>query len=256
LVVPPVAIALAKHPMVDRFDLSSVQHVISAAAPLGAELGEAVGRRLGCVTMQGYGMTVMSPASHFSPVSAPRAGSVGITVPGTECRIVEPSTGADAGPGEEGELWVRGPQVMKGYLNNPEATAACLDAEGWLRTGDIAQFDADGYLFIRDRLKELIKVKGFQVAPAELEAVLLAHPDIADAAVIGVPDDEAGEVPAAFLVAAGDRRLTCEDLDAWFEGKLAHYKRVRQIEYLDGIPKSASGKILRRLLRSRPAQAA
>jgi 4-coumarate--CoA ligase len=220
LVVPPVAIALAKHPMVDRFDLSSVQHVASAAAPLGAELGDAVGRRLGCVTMQGYGMTEMSRASHFSPVSAPRAGSVGITVPGTECRIVEPSTGADAGPGEEGELWVRGPQVMKGYLNNPEATAACLDAEGWLRTGDIAQFDADGYLFIRDRLKELIKVKGFQVAPAELEAVLLAHPDIADAAVIGVPDDEAGEVPAAFLVAAGDRRLTCEDLDAWFEGKL------------------------------------
>jgi 4-coumarate--CoA ligase len=255
-IVPPVAIALAKHPMVERYDLSSVQSVLSAAAPLGAELGEAVGRRLGCVAMQAYGMTELSPVSHFIPAGAPRPGSVGLAVPGTECRIVDPLTGGDLGLGDEGELWIRGPQVMKGYLNNPEATAACLDAEGWLRTGDIALFDPDGYLFIRDRLKELIKVKGFQVAPAELEAVLLAHPDVADAAVIGMPDEEAGEVPAAFLVAAGERRLTCEDLDTLFDGQLAHYKRVRRVEYLDAIPKSASGKILRRLLRARSAQAA
>jgi len=255
-IVPPVAIALAKHPIVDRFDLSSVEQVNSAAAPLGAELGETVGKRLGCVATQAYGMTEMSPASHVTPLSAPKPGSVGITLPGTECRIVHPVTRADLGPGEEGELWVRGPQVMKGYLNNPEATEACLDSDGWLRTGDIALFDEDGYLFIRDRLKELIKVKGFQVAPAELEAVLLAHPEVADAAVIGVPDEEAGEIPVAFLVAAGDRRLTLEDLDAWFEGQLAHYKRIRRVEYLDAIPKSASGKILRRLLRTRPAQAA
>ena len=255
-VVPPVAIALAKHPLVDRFDLSSVVQVNSAAAPLGAELGETVGNRLGCVATQAYGMTEMSPASHATPLAAPKPGSVGVTLPGTECRIVDPVTRADLGVGEEGELWVRGPQVMKGYLNNPEATAACLDAAGWLRTGDIAMFDAEGYLFIRDRLKELIKVKGFQVAPAELEAVLLAHPEIADAAVVGIPDEEAGEVPAAFLVAAGDRRLTLEELDDWFEGQLAHYKRVRRVAYLDAIPKSASGKILRRLLRGRPAQAA
>jgi acyl-CoA synthetase (AMP-forming)/AMP-acid ligase II len=201
-------------------------------------------------------MTELSPVSHFTPVDAPKPGSVGVPVPGTESRIVDPETGSDVDPGEEGELWVRGPQVMKGYLNNPEATAACLDAEGWLKTGDIALLDADGYLFIRDRLKELIKVKGFQVAPAELEAVLLAHPDVADAAVIGMPDEEAGEVPAAFLVAAGERRLNCADLDAWFDGQLAHYKRVRVVEYLDAIPKSASGKILRRLLRARPAQVA
>jgi acyl-CoA synthetase (AMP-forming)/AMP-acid ligase II len=255
-IVPPVAIALAKHPMVDRFDMSSVERVMSAAAPLGAEQGEAVGRRLGCVTVQGYGMTEMSPVSHLVPPRTPRPGSVGVAVPGTECRIVDTGTGADLGAGEEGELWVRGPQVMKGYLNNPEATAACLDAEGWLRTGDIAMFDADGYLFIRDRLKELIKVKGFQVAPAELEAVLLSHPEVADAAVIGVPDDEAGEVPMAYLVATGAHRLTLEDIEAWFEGRLAHYKRVRRVEYIDAIPKSPSGKILRRLLRARPAQAA
>ena len=254
-IVPPVAIALAKHPLVDRFDLSSVEQVNSAAAPLGAELAEAVGKRLGCIATQAYGMTEMSPASHVTPLRAARPGSVGITIPGTECRIVDPVTGADLGPGEEGELWVRGPQVMKGYLNNPEATAACLDADGWLRTGDIAAFDEDGYLFIRDRLKELIKFKGFQVAPAELEAVLVAHPDVADAAVVGMPDDEAGEVPVAFLVGAGDRRLTLEETDAWFEGQLAHYKRVRRVEYLDAIPKSASGKILRRLLRTRPSPA-
>jgi 4-coumarate--CoA ligase len=230
--------------------------VNSAAAPLGAELGETVGQRLGCVATQAYGMTEMSPASHATPLSAPKSGSVGITLPGTACRIVDPVTRANLGPGEEGELWVSGPQVMKGYLNNPEATAACLDADGWLRTGDIALFDEEGYLFIRDRLKELIKVKGFQVAPAELESVLLAHPEVSDAAVIGIPDEEAGEIPVAFLVAAGDRRLTLDDLDTWFEGQLAHYKRVRRIEYVDAIPKSASGKILRRLLRARPAPAA
>jgi acyl-CoA synthetase (AMP-forming)/AMP-acid ligase II len=255
-IVPPVAIALAKHPIVERFDLTSVQSVLSGAAPLGADVGEALARRLGCVALQGYGMTEMSPVSHVVPPWAPRPGSAGVPVPGTECRIVDPVTGSDMEAGKEGELWVRGPQVMMGYLNNPDATSACLDADGWLRTGDIASVDADGYFFIRDRLKELIKVKGFQVAPAELEAVLVAHPDIADAAVIGVPDDEAGEVPAAFLVAAGDRRLTLDELDAWFEGQLAHYKRVRQVEYVDAIPKSASGKILRRLLRVQPAQAA
>jgi 4-coumarate--CoA ligase len=252
-VVPPVAIALAKHPIVDRFDLSAVEQVNSAAAPLGAELGEAVGRRLGCRATQAYGMTEMSPASHATPLAAPKPGSVGVTLPGTECRIVDPVTRANLGPGEEGELWVRGPQIMKGYLDNPQATEACLDAEGWLRTGDIAAFDEDGYLFIRDRLKELIKFKGFQVAPAELEAVLIAHPDIADAAVVGEPDEEAGEVPVAYLVAAGDRKLSLEEIDAWFEGQLAHFKRVRRIEYLDAIPKSASGKILRRLLRGRRA---
>ena len=255
-IVPPVAIALAKHPMVDQFDLSSVAQVNSAAAPLGADLGEAVSARIGCAATQAYGMTEMSPASHVMPPRAPRPGSVGVTVPGTECRIVDPDTGENLGPGGEGELLVRGPQVMMGYLDNPEATAACLDAEGWLRTGDIATFDADGYLFIRDRLKELIKVKGFQVAPAELEAVLVSHPQVADAAVVGVPDEAAGEIPMAFLVAAGDECLTLEEVTAWFEGKLAHYKRVGRIAYVDAIPKSASGKILRRVLREPPATAA
>lgn len=251
-VVPPVMLALAKHPTVDSFDLSALKHTLSAAAPLGPELSEAAARRLGVGSDQGYGMTEMSPVSHLSPRGQGRPGRVGQPVPGTECRLVDPVSGRDVAPGEEGELWVRGPQVMMGYHARPDATAAAIDAEGWLRTGDIATVDAEGHFEIRDRLKELIKVKGFQVAPAEIEAVLVTHPGIADAAVIGIPDEEAGEVPMAFLVSAGGEALTLRDLDAWFEGQLAHYKRVRRIEYVEAIPKSASGKILRRLLRARP----
>ncbi len=247
--VPPVVLALAKHPLVDQFDLSAMQSIFSGAAPLGIPLSDAATARLGISVEQGYGMTEMSPVSHVSSLGQGRPGAAGLTVPSTECRIVDPETGADQPVGQEGELWVRGPQVMKGYLNNAQATADSLDAEGWLKTGDIAAFDEDGYLFIRERLKELIKVKGFQVAPAELEAALIAHPQIADAAVIGVPDDEAGEVPMAFLVAASDPAPTLDEVQAHLEGELAHYKQVRRVEYIEAIPKSASGKILRRVLR-------
>ncbi len=254
--VPPVVLALAKHPLVDRFELSALRHVFSGAAPLGASLGEAAAERLGVSCEQGYGMTEMSPASHITPKGRSRAGAIGFPIPNTQCRIVNPDRGADVEPGAEGELWVRGPQVMLGYQNNSEATAACLDGDGWLRTGDIASVDQDGYFFIRDRLKELIKVKGFQVAPAEIEAVLVTHPDIADAAVIGVPDDEAGEVPIAYLVASGEGRPTLQDVKAHLAMHLAHYKHVRRIEYVETVPKSASGKILRRLLRNRMPQPA
>lgn len=252
-IVPPVAIALAKHPMIDQFDLSSVEQVNSAAAPLGADLAEAVGKRLGCHATQAYGMTEMSPASHVTPLPDARAGSVGQTVPGTRCRIVDSETGADLGPGEEGELWVQGPQVMKGYLNNPDATAKTLTADGWLKTGDVAMFDEDGFLFIRDRVKELIKYKGFQVAPAELEAEILTHPGVADAAVIGIPDPEAGEVPMAFLVPAPGASPTEEEIAAHLSDRVAHYKQVHKFAFVDAIPKSASGKILRRVLRDQVA---
>ena len=197
---PPVALALAKHPMVAGFDLSCVERFFSGAAPLGGEVGDAVAERLGCLSVQGYGMTEMSPVSHATPRGQARKGSVGLTLPSTECRIVV--DGRDAEPGEAGELWVRGPQVMVGYHNRPEATASTLTEDGWLKTGDLAEIDGDGFVFIRDRLKELIKVKGFQVAPAEVEAALLTSPMVKDAAVRGVPDDEAGEVPVAFVVPA------------------------------------------------------
>ena len=253
-IVPPVALALAKHPLVDSYDLTCVTQVNSAAAPLGADVAEAMGKRLGTNATQGYGMTELSPVSHITPFGRGKPGASGVTISNTESRIVNPETLEDLAPGEDGELWVRGPQVMKGYLNNPKATAETIVEGGWLRTGDIAHFDEDGYLFITDRLKELVKYKGFQVAPAELEAELVTHPAIADAAVIGKPDDEAGELPMAFIVAApGQDAPTLEEVGKYLEDRLAHYKQVRVLKVVDEIPKSASGKILRRFLRDRIA---
>jgi acyl-CoA synthetase (AMP-forming)/AMP-acid ligase II len=252
-IAPPVAIALAKHPMVDAFDTSSLKVILSAAAPLGADVAQAVSRRLhGCAVIQGYGMTELSPITHAVPHRAPRAGSVGVTAPNTMTRIVNPETGQDCAAGAEGEVWISGPQVMLGYLNRPEATAAMIQ-DGWLRTGDLGVVDADGYLFIRDRLKELIKVKGFQVAPAEVEAQLLNLPGVADCAVIGVSDDEAGERPLAFVVLQpGNAPTEAAILDA-VRPHLASYKVPVRVIFTDTIPKSASGKILRRVLRDRLA---
>jgi acyl-CoA synthetase (AMP-forming)/AMP-acid ligase II len=248
-VAPPIVVALAKHPAVDRYDLSALKCVFSGAAPLGAELTDLVERRLSLSVRQGYGMTETSPATHYSGSGSSRRGTVGALVPGTECRIVDPATGADAAPGAPGEVWVRGPQVMKGYLNNAAATAATIDADGWLHTGDIGIVDDEGFLEVTDRLKELIKVKGYQVAPAELEALLLKHPKIADAAVIPIPDDEAGERPKAFIVVS--EPTTAEEVRAFVDAQVAHYKRLAQIAFVDSIPKSPSGKILRRVLVER-----
>ncbi len=244
-IVPPIALALAKHPAVDAADLSSLRLILSGAAPLGPELTRAVAERVGCMTVQGYGMTETSPVTHVSPLEEGKVkdGTIGLPVPGTEVRLVDPETGAD---GKRGELWVRGPQVMAGYLNNSEATDATLDADGWLHTGDIAQVDGDGYYTIVDRLKELIKYNGFQVPPAELEAVLITHPKVADCAVIGVPDESAGELPKAFVVCSGD--VSDEELFDFVAGQVSPQKRLRLIERIEAIPKSASGKILRREL--------
>jgi acyl-CoA synthetase (AMP-forming)/AMP-acid ligase II len=256
-VAPPIAVALAKHPLVDKYDLSALKCVFSGAAPFGIELTAAVERRLSVTVRQGYGMTEASPATHYSAGAFVRAGKVGAVMPCTECRIVDPATGCDVGAGEVGEVWARGPQVMKGYLNNPDATAATVDADGWLHTGDIGFVDEDGFLEVTDRLKELIKVKGFQVAPAELEGLLLKHPKVADAAVIGLPDEQCGERPKAFIVASD--AATPEEICAFVEGHVAHYKRLAQVEFVDSIPKSPSGKILRRVLvereRARASQA-
>ncbi len=249
-VAPPVVLALAKHPMVAEFDLSSLDFVLSGAAPLGGDLAAACAARIGCQTVQGYGMTEMSPVSHFTPPGEGRPGSSGPQAPNTECRLVDPETGADAAPGAEGELWVRGPQVMAGYLNNPAATAATLTPDGWLRTGDVARIDADGCLYIVDRVKELIKVSGFQVAPAELEALLVTHPSVADVAVVGVPDAEAGEAPKAFVVCAAGCAPGLDELRRFLEGHVAPYKQIRAMAVVEAIPKSPSGKILRRVLRA------
>jgi acyl-CoA synthetase (AMP-forming)/AMP-acid ligase II len=201
--------------------------------------------------VQGFGMTELSPISHCTVEGDCRPGTSGVTVSNTESRIVDPDTGEDQGVGDRGELWVRGPQVMTGYLNNDKATAETIDSDGWLHTGDIAIIDEHGHMTIVDRLKELIKFKGFQVAPAELEALLLTHPKIADVAVIGMPDDAAGEVPKAFVVATAGDTITLEEVQALVSEHLVSYKQIRQLEVIDVIPKSASGKILRKELRLR-----
>jgi acyl-CoA synthetase (AMP-forming)/AMP-acid ligase II len=254
--VPPIVLGLVKHPMVAQFDLSSVRLVFSGAAPLGEEMARELSRKLGCPVVQGYGMTEASPVTHLSPTrNAPmKPGSVGLIVPNTEVKIADVVTGADVTPGTEGELWIRGPQIMRGYLNQPEETAACLDRDGWYHTGDVGLVDPEGYFYIVDRTKELIKYKGLQVAPAELEALLITHPAVLDVAVVRHPDEEAGEVPKAYIVLKGDpaaKATPAEEIMAWVAGRVAPHKRVRKIEFIEQIPKSASGKILRRLLIDR-----
>jgi acyl-CoA synthetase (AMP-forming)/AMP-acid ligase II len=251
--VPPIILALAKAPAVEGRDLSSLRWINSGAAPLSAELADACAARLGCTVVQGYGLTETSPVTHAVPVerASNRPGSIGPPIPSTECKVVDVLNETELGPGEDGEVWIRGPQVMRGYLADEEATANTLDANGWLHTGDIGHADEDGWFYLVDRLKELIKYKGFQVAPAELEAVLLEHPQVADAAVVGSPDEEAGEVPKAYVVPAGDAELDVEELCAFVAARVASFKQVRRVEVTDAIPKSASGKVLRRVLVER-----
>ena len=249
--VPPVVLALAKHPAVESYDLSSLRVVFSGAAPLGAELSRECSARLGCDIVQGYGMTEASPATHVSTPRLNKAGSVGLCMPNTECKLVSVETGEELGAGGRGEICVRGPQVMKGYLNRPEATAQTVDADGWLHTGDIGYADEEGFFYVVDRAKELIKFKGLQVAPAELEAVLLTHPSVSDAAVIPSPDEEAGEVPKAFVVVKDGHGMTESEVLGFVAARVAPYKKVRRVEFVAQIPKSPSGKILRRLLVER-----
>ena len=248
-VVPPVVVALAKHPSVERRDFSSIRKLFSGAAPLGADAIEQCTRRIGCILQQGYGLTETSPATHTSSTDPSRIkhGSIGPPVPNTECRVVDPATRRDVPPGEDGEIWLRGPQVMKGYFKRPDETRDTLDDEGWLHTGDIGHADDEGDFFIVDRLKELIKYKGMQVPPAELEAVLLSHPSVADAAVVPLKDPDACEIPRAFVVLKAP--ATAAELMEYVAERVAPFKKVRRVDFIDAIPKSPSGKILRRLLR-------
>jgi 4-coumarate--CoA ligase len=258
-IAPPIAVALAKHPLIDEYDLSSVEVVFSGAAPLDRSLAAAVAERLGCTVCQGYGMTETSPVTHVIPVGRDDIdrSSIGFAVPNTECRVVDPDTGREVkvprrgkGPSAPGELLVRGPQVMAGYLDDADSTSAALEPDGWLHTGDIATVDSTGVYAIVDRLKELIKYKGYQVAPAVLEAVLLAHPHVADAAVIGVLDDDGQEVPKAFVVRRSDGLDEAAVIE-WVEQRVAPHEKVRLVEFIESVPKSASGKILRKDLRAR-----
>ncbi len=247
--VPPLVLALAKQPMVDDYDLSSIDRITCGAAPLGEELQKACAERIGCTIYQGYGLTEVAGASHIckAELAADYPGSVGYVLPCTESKFVDTETGEDLGRNERGEVCIRGPHVMVGYLNNDEATKNCIDEDGWFHTGDVGYVDDDDIFYIVDRVKELIKYKGYQVAPAELEALLVSNPAIADAAVIPSPDEEAGEVPKAFIVRK-DGEISADQIMAFVAEHVAPHKKVRRVEFVEEIPKSASGKILRRFL--------
>ncbi|MFC4032597.1 SDR family NAD(P)-dependent oxidoreductase [Streptomyces polygonati] len=247
--VPPIVLALAKRPEVDDYDLSSLRVITSGAAPLGPDLAEAAAKRLGCRVKQGYGMTELSGASHLAPDTGRNDHEyIAPGMPGVESRVVDTTTGEDVDPGLRGELLVRTSGGMLGYHNNPEATARTLDADGWVHTGDIAIADDQGWIRVVDRLKELIKYKGYQVAPAELEDILVTHPAVVDCAVVGSPDPEAGEVPKALVVLRPGH--TTEGLLDWVAQRVAPYQRIRRLKVVDEIPKSASGKILRRVIQA------
>ncbi len=252
--VPPIVLELSRSPLVDRFDLSKLTTVFSGAAPLSVEVAKVCCERLNVRISYGYGMTELSPLSHltYRDAGANKPESTGYCLPNTLCKVVDTETKAELPPGERGEILVRGPQVMKGYLGQPEATAEIIDADGWLHTGDIGYADEDGALYIVDRLKELIKYKGRQVAPAELEALLLSHPAIADAAVIPSPDADAGEIPVAFVVAK--EMVSATDIMNFVSERVAPHKRIRRVEFVDQIPKNPTGKIMRRLLVERVRQ--
>ena len=247
-VVPPALLALAHHPKLDQHDHSSLRFILSGAAPLPPEVADLAGQRFGCTMLQGYGMTETSPLTNTNPLDAVKPASVGPAVPDTQEKIVDMESREELPVGETGELLIFGPQVMQGYWKAPEATAETIQPDGWLRSGDIARMDEDGYVYIVDRVKEMIKYKGYQVAPAELEAVLAEHPAVMDAAVIPKRDVAAGEIPKAFVVLKEGQEASAEEIMAFIAEKVAPYKKLRELEFVQSIPKTLSGKILRREL--------
>jgi acyl-CoA synthetase (AMP-forming)/AMP-acid ligase II len=244
-IVPPIAVGLAKAPVVANYALSSLRYILSGAAPLDGAVQQALAERLRVPVVQGYGMTETSLAIAMVPEEQPKTGTAGKLIANMAAKVLDTASGTEVGPGELGEICVRGPNLMQGYLNHPEATQSTIDAAGWLHTGDVGYVDHEGYLFVVDRVKELIKYKGMQVAPAELEGLLLTHPAIADTAVIPSPDAEAGEIPKAFVVLKGP--CTPDEIMAFVAERVAPHKRVRQVAIVEAIPKSPTGKILRRV---------
>mmetsp|Transcript_10763 Transcript_10763/g.15983 ORF Transcript_10763/g.15983 Transcript_10763/m.15983 type:complete len:593 (-) Transcript_10763:110-1888(-) len=251
--VPPIILGLGKHPVVDNYDLSSIKMIISAAAPLGLETEKMTKKRLGTNIKQAWGMSELSPLGTLNSDFNARTASVGPLMTSTYGKILDVDTGKSLGPNEPGELLIKGPQVMMGYLNDTEKTEECLSDGGWLRTGDLAYYDEDGYFYITDRIKEMIKVRAFQVAPAELEELILNNEHVQDVAIVQIPDEESGELPRAYVVlkpSADLKEVTEEYLKDWVKERVSPYKRIEGgVVFTDAIPKSASGKILRRVLR-------
>nr|BAA08365.1 4-coumarate:CoA ligase [Lithospermum erythrorhizon] len=257
--VPPIVLAIAKSNVVDQYDLSTVRTVMSGAAPLGSELEDAVRAKFPNAKLgQGYGMTEAGPVLAMCLAFAKepfeiKSGACGTVVRNSEMKIIDTETGASLPRNQSGEICIRGDQIMKGYLNDPEATERTIDKEGWLHTGDIGYIDDDDELFIVDRLKELIKYKGFQVAPPELEALLVPHPNVSDAAVVSMKDEGAGEVPVAFVVRSNGSTTTEDEIKQFVSKQVIFYKRINRVFGVDSIPKSPSGKIVRKDLRAKLA---
>ncbi|OWZ02304.1 4-coumarate-CoA ligase [Phytophthora megakarya] len=251
-IAPPVALFLAHHPLVEKYDISSTEFLVSGGAPMGKEVEKLVKDRLKVTVKQAYGMTEASPAVNYAEDAYRKPGSVGRLLPNTQLRVKCTATDKDLGIGEHGELLYKGPQVMIGYTNNAEANKSVFTDDRYLRTGDIGFIDEDGFVFIVDRVKELIKYKGHQVAPAELEDVLNNHPQISDACCVRGKDAFGEEIPKAYVVlkdSTNAAKLTEEDVMEFVASKVAPFKKVRQVEFIDAIPKSATGKILRRELQ-------
>jgi acyl-CoA synthetase (AMP-forming)/AMP-acid ligase II len=254
---PPMLRVLTGHPQAAGADLGAVELVVCGGAPLPADLQQALAARLpGATVGQAYGLTettvgVSMPDRDGGSVP----GTVGRVMPNTELRVVDPATGRELGAGQPGELLARGPQVMAGYRNRPEATAAMVDPDGWLRTGDLGLVDTGGNVVIVDRLKELIKVRGYQVAPAELETLLGTHPAVAEAAVLRREDPDDGEVPVAVVVPRPGAEPDAGELLAWVAERVAPHKRLRGLRFTDVIPRTPSGKLLRRALQDQDRQA-
>jgi acyl-CoA synthetase (AMP-forming)/AMP-acid ligase II len=249
MAVAPIALAMANHPELEAYDLSSLRYVMWGATPVTPAVAETVTARSGVRWLPAYGTSEV-PVIAANPVGDPdrwRLDSAGLPVGDVELRVVDLTSGAVLPAGETGEIEVRSATAMAGYLPG-EATAAAFD-DGWYRTGDVGWLEPDGWVHLTDRCKEMIKVSGFQVAPAEIEAVLHAHPGVADCAVFGVADEQAGEVPAAAVQLAADAETTGEELQLLVTEKLAGYKRLHHVVFVDGVPRTPSGKVLRRTLR-------
>ncbi|KAL2539612.1 4-coumarate--CoA ligase-like 9 [Abeliophyllum distichum] len=250
-VAPPLVVAMSKSDLVTKYDLSSLQILSCGGAPLGKDVSERFNARFPNVEIvQGYGLTESCGGATrmMGADETNRHGSAGRLAENTEAKVVDPVSGEGLPPGQRGELWLRGPTIMKGYAGDDAATAATLDSEGWLKTGDLCYFDSDGFLFIVDRLKELIKYKAYQVPPAELEHLLQSIPEIIDAAVIPYPDDEAGQIPMAYVVRRPGSSISGTQIMNFIAKQVAPYKKIRRVAFIDSIPKSPAGKILRREL--------
>jgi long-chain acyl-CoA synthetase len=244
-------INIVNHPKADSYNLTSVRACLSAAAPLPIEVQEQFGKITGGRLVEGYGLTETSPLTHANPIYGERKpGAIGVPVSDVEAKIVDLDSGADIAPGSEasGELVVRGPQVMAGYWNHPDETARAIDADGWFHTGDIATVDMDGYFAIVDRKKDMIIASGYKVLPREVEEVLFTHPDVQEAAIVGIRDPYRGETVKAFVVPKAGAEPTEAAIIAFCRERLAPYKVPRQVEFRDELPKTAIGKVLRRVL--------